>query len=512
MLRALIYLIEIAVFVGLAVWLAQSPGSVGIEFHGYRIDTSVGVLLLGILLLVAAVLYGYRILRFIRRAPGQLVEARREGKRMRGYKALTQGLVAVAAGDSGEAGRHAKRANQLLNDPPLTMLLSAQAAQIEGDEAAAKKYFAAMLDQPEMEFLGLRGLLMQATREGDSAAALDYARRAYKLRPQTPWVLTTLFDLQVRAGHWDEAEGILDEAIRRRAIPAEEGRRDRVVTLYERSALAEAAGEKAEALQLAKKSLDQAADFVPAALRLARLHQADDSPRRAAKVIEETWRRQPHPALVVAYRELRPPVDAMIWFKEVQKLAAANANHVESHLALAEAALEARLWGQARSHLEVALAERHSARAYRLRARLEDAEKGDAAAVREWIARAAAAGPDPAWVCESCGAVFGEWQPICSRCHSFDSLEWRAPDHAAELTGTAALEILPALSAPAPKAADMTGRDGKTALPGLPVAVERPAEDDDDSPAPKKVPAESPTESQDNDKAPATVDAARRQV
>jgi HemY protein len=96
MLRTLFYLFEIAVLVGLAIWLAESPGSVGIEFHGYRIDTSVGVLLLAILLLLAAVLYGYRLLRFIRRAPGQLAEARREGKRMRGYKALTQGLVPSA--------------------------------------------------------------------------------------------------------------------------------------------------------------------------------------------------------------------------------------------------------------------------------------------------------------------------------------------------------------------------------------------------------------------------------
>ena len=500
MLRAFLYLIEIAALVGLAVWLAEHPGRVGIEFQGYRIDTTVGVLLLAVFVLLVVLLYGYRALRFVRRAPGQLVEARREGKRMRGYKALTQGLVAVAAGDAGEAGRHAKRANQLLNDPPLTMLLSAQAAQIEGDEAAARKYFAAMLEQPEMEFLGLRGLLMQATREGDAAAALDYARRAYKLRPQTPWVLTTLFDLQVRAGLWDEAEGTLDEAIRRRAIPAEEGRRDRVVTLYQRGAAAEAVGEAAKALQLAKKALEQAPDFVPAAVRLAGLHRREDSPRRAARVLEESWRRRPHPALVAAYRELRAPADAMTWLKEVQKLVAGSPNHAESHLALAEAALEARLWGQARSHLEAALAERPTARACRLRAHLEEAEKGDAAAVREWLARAAEAEPDPAWVCQSCGAVFADWHPLCKRCKEFDSLDWRAPEHALEVIGPPERAVLAALAAPDP---EPRGEAGMGAKPVGPIVAGSPdIEDVETSDAPEP----------DDDTPPPTVEAARRQV
>ncbi len=60
----------------------------------------------------------------------------------------------------------------LLAEPPLTLLLSAQAAQLNGDEQAARRYFTAMLDRAETEFLGLRGLVMQALRGGDEAAAL----------------------------------------------------------------------------------------------------------------------------------------------------------------------------------------------------------------------------------------------------------------------------------------------------------------------------------------------------
>ena len=75
-----------------------------------------------------------------------------------GYQGFTCGTVAVAAGDPQEARRFARRAEALLAEPPLTLLLSAQAAQIGGDELAAKKVFYGNA-AAKTEFLGLRGLL-----------------------------------------------------------------------------------------------------------------------------------------------------------------------------------------------------------------------------------------------------------------------------------------------------------------------------------------------------------------
>src|SRR5690606_29724893 len=119
--------------------------------------------------------------------------------------ALSMGMVAVAAGDREEAGRQSRRASAMLSGVPLSNLLSAQAAQLRGDEAAARRYFEAMLDQPETEFLGLRGLLMQALRARDDARALRLALRARELRPRSPWLLQTLAELQTRLGDWEAA-------------------------------------------------------------------------------------------------------------------------------------------------------------------------------------------------------------------------------------------------------------------------------------------------------------------
>ena len=44
-------------------------------------------------------------------------------------------------------------------------------------------------------FLGLRGLLTQALREDEQGRALELVREAHDMRPRTPWVLPSLFDL-----------------------------------------------------------------------------------------------------------------------------------------------------------------------------------------------------------------------------------------------------------------------------------------------------------------------------
>src|SRR5262249_2769940 len=163
-------------------------------------------------------------------------------RRRTGYRALAQGLVAVAAGDPQEARRYAKRADLLLADPPLTLLLSAQAAQLNGDEGAAKKSLTAMLDQPEPEFLGLPGLFNQAMREGDSADALRLVERAMALRPQTKWAAQSRLDLETRERRWEAARVTLAQAAKRRLFPLEQVRHHRGVILYELSCTALANG------------------------------------------------------------------------------------------------------------------------------------------------------------------------------------------------------------------------------------------------------------------------------
>jgi HemY protein len=120
--------------------------------------------------------------------------------------------------------------------------------------------------------------------------------------------------------------------------------------------------------------------------------------------------------------------------KQVERLAKLAPLHRESHMALAEAALAADLWGEAKRHAQAALAAEGAADGAapslglcRLMQRIAEAQGDDADGVRHWLARAADANPDPAWTCSACGQPHETWLALCTHCGAFDRMEWRAP-------------------------------------------------------------------------------------
>jgi HemY protein len=322
--------------------------------------------------------------------------------------ALTRGLVAVAAGDGREAGREARRASDLLERPPLARLLTAQAAQLEGDEAAAAREYDALIETSDAEFLGLRGRLALARRSGDRAAARRIAERAFELRPQAKWVAEELFQLQAADGDWEAAERTLTKL-----DGAGAGRR-RALTLFGRARAADARGEERAALDFARKAHGLAPELASITVFAARLHAAGGETKKARKLLEDGWARAPHPELADAWRALGDGAP--------EPLARANPEHPESRLLLAEEALRKGEREEARRLLEALIATDPDARAFRLLADLAEHDDDPAAAAR-WLRRAADAAR-PAWRCRSCGALAPQWRDHCPACGAFDALDW----------------------------------------------------------------------------------------
>lgn len=434
MIRAFVLFLILAVVSIGGAWLADHPGHVTVFWLGYRIDTSFAALAGALAILSVVSGFVWRGWGTVKGAVKRGSAARSERRRHRGYRALTRGFVAVAAGDPDEARRQAERADVLLADPPLTLLLSAQASQLSGDDQAAQKYFTTMLDRPETAFLGLRGLLNAALRDRDRQQALVLARRAYLLRPKTPWLVSALAELLSQSGQWGEAATVLHRA-RRSGILAD-GNRCEAVALAGQSEAVDSEGQEAESVERLRRAHKLAPYFVPIVARLASRLAARGDKRRARKIIESAWAQEPHPDLAKAFAALAPGEEPLARLQRTARLAKLRPDHAESHIVIAEAALDAELWGEARRHLRLALlGPNPGRRIFRLMAKLEEEENDDPVAARQWLARAAEADPDPAWVCRHCAATAPLWRPLCPVCESFDGLAWSSPAH-------------PALSAP----------------------------------------------------------------
>lgn len=374
--------------VGYIAWqLALEPGRLVLEWQGVEITTTValGFAILAVLVLLLAIVFQYGGALF--KTPGLLGRWSRGRRQRAGLQALSDGLVAIAAGDSETAQAKAKAVDEKLSDRPLAMLLNAQAAQLRGDVQAAEKFFGELRERPSTELLGTRGLLLQAMKQENWQEALKLAKRAYRLNPKSEWVVTTLYELQKRTGHWDDAEYTLSKSVAKQGLLSDsEVKAERAEIRY-RSSL-QSSG--VEAIKSAKKALGDRPDYLAAAIRLAEVHMARGELRDAAKAIESAWAQSPDAELATLYWKARQCDNPAKKLDAARRLMAAKPNHVESRIAVASAAVEAEAWSEARKVLEPLTAgETVPQRACVLMAELEEKERGDLASARMWLMRAA---------------------------------------------------------------------------------------------------------------------------
>lgn len=438
MMRALWVLLKAGLLVAAAVYIANlsGEGSVAIQWREYLIETRPAVLVALALVFALAVMLAFAVLRAVWTLPRRWRRHRAEVAREDAYRALSQGLMAIAAGDVKRAVKMRDRAAGALPDQPLTKLLAAQTAQLQGNRAAANRAFAELMDDPEGAFFGVRGLLNDSLARRDYAAARDYLKRADKMQPHRPWILRGLFDMETRARAWLAADKLLRRMQKAGAMDAA-GIKSARQAVWIAQAMDFAANDHLprdvrgrERLRYAQAAwrLDTAA--LPAALALLDAQIATGKLSAARKLLRRVWELEPNPQLAQRWLLLMPPqkpkqakiyAEAEAQFDWMSQLAVLRPDHIESQRALGLAALTARRWRQARPLLA-------AAGDYRAMAQLERDETGNDAAARKWLEAAADAPPAEQWVCAACHHRDDHWQPLCPNCDSFNSFAWRAPD------------------------------------------------------------------------------------
>lgn len=415
-------LLIVAVALGLA-WLADRPGTVTVEWLGYEIETSAFVATLAVVGLAFFCIFAFALLRYVWTRPAAIASYMHENRRKQGLEALSRGLLAIGVGDRTQAQRYAGIAGRYLPREPLTVLLRAQAAQLKGDPAAARRAFEAMIERPETQLLGVRGLFLEAKRSNEQEAARALAEQAVKRDPKLAWGVNALFDIQARAGDWEGAMNTLAIARQNGHVDTDTANRRRAVLLTAEAREAESFDHN-KALTLANEALRLVPSLVPAAELAGRLLASKGEARAASRQITRAWKLSPHPDLAVAYAFAKPGLSPKDRLKRVEYLAGLTPDDIEGPLAVADAAIEAQDWQRARNALAPYLEGRPSARICTLMARVEAGE-GDRGREREWLARAVRAPRDRAWIAD--GYVSDRWLPVSPVTGSVDAFEWRAP-------------------------------------------------------------------------------------
>jgi HemY protein len=370
-------------------WLADHPGSVTIDWNDVQINASFAIFafLVAGIVLVALMIQGFW--SWTRR---ELTVNRHVRKQQRGLEALNNAVLALAKGDAPKARRLTRQADRLLPPQPMTHVIAAQAAQLDGDSAGAEESYKKLQESSTSAFLGVRGLLTQAVDEGRGHAALGLAEEARRLEPNSPWAAHIHFDLLVRNDRFIDALEALKAVKRTKAMDESQENHHHGSLNYLIAAEHELAGRISDAKASAKKALKRRPGFLPTVLLLSRVENTMGKKAQATRALMEAWAVEPSLELLEAYlagKNMERPRERLT---RLEKLASKNPDH-----SLSVAVLEV-------------------AKAF-----AQDADPGD------WSIKGLK--DSGRWQCTNCGHGAEQWQRRCIGCDSFNTIHWLSPEN-----------------------------------------------------------------------------------
>tara|TARA_B100001248_G_scaffold250445_1_gene224529 strand:+ start:1689 stop:3134 length:1446 start_codon:yes stop_codon:yes gene_type:complete len=413
-----------------------------IEISGFEYSISPTQLLLFLGLMILAVWIFLKIaslflavLRFINGDETAVSRYFSRNRERKGYKALSEGMMALASGEGSAALIKAKKAEKYLRKPSLTNLLAAQAAEIAGESEHAEEIYKELILDPTTRFVGVRGIMKKRLSEGDTDTALKLAEKAFSLKPKHEETQDVLINLQTLASDWRGARKTLKAKMKYGNLTQDvHKRRDAVLALSEAADITET-DKKTDTQVMAIEANRMSPDLVPAAVLAAREHLADSKKKNAIKVIKKAWESQPHPDLAAVYSEIFEEESQEEREKGFKLLAKMNSKHVETKTMMAEMYLQAEDFPSARRSLGDSYETSPNVRTLTIMAAIEKGEGADDNVIRKWLTKALAAPRGPQWVCENCSTIHAVWRPTCFNCNALDTLAWMdAPEVKEELT------------------------------------------------------------------------------
>ena len=339
----------LAIFaIGLALFAAavapvfkSDPGLVRIHFLDWTVETSLLVLVLGLVLIWVLV---WALLR-LWKMPAETA------RRMREQRALVQlekGLLALTEGDWATAEKALEKSASSHGRTTARYLAAAEAAdgQDAGDRA---EWYLEQADtrnrkQKFLVELTRARILVANGQFGEAQPVLEGLYRRRKKHPQVLDLLSRCYD---ESGNWESLQKILPTMLKAGVIKA-----DRAERLKQHAAIASLRKcRDATALKTAwqnlTRELQKSGDVL---LAFAERAIAIEAPELTEDVLRRALNREWNSALLVPYGEPGPD-DTSKRLKQCEKWLQAHPEDHWLHLALGRLCAREELWGKARQHM-----------------------------------------------------------------------------------------------------------------------------------------------------------------
>ncbi|MCE2716427.1 MAG: heme biosynthesis HemY N-terminal domain-containing protein [Pseudomonadota bacterium] len=422
--KSLRFLIAFSMLCILGIFITSYPGEVKFDWLNYSISLPIGLFIACLSIIFIFIISFYNLWRWLWSLPQNYISYLQKKRSAKGINLLIEGLSAIAAGQDQEAKEIIAVACEFLPENPLSQFIAAQASYMTGDEEAATRQYMSMQKDRRTNFLGLRGLILQAKSREDYKLAQEYIVKGLSLRPDSPWLQNEYFLNTIYLAQ----KGILPKAEKHKLekyVPKAKWLRYQAMLhwlkLQNTSLLSNAEKEK-----LHLKIFESAPDWTTNVTQLVEHYIHHESFSKAQKLLIDAFKTNPHRSLGVLWDSVFFEMEAIDRYRTMEKLVSAHEDHPESLFCLATSAMRAQLWGQAKEYLDKLLSYGYTRTTCNLMAELMELQHPTRFELaKEWWQKASQTLSDYEWQCTECSHHASQWELICNNCSSVDKICWQ---------------------------------------------------------------------------------------
>lgn len=350
MIRLLLAFFILLAAIVLGVQLNKDPGYVLIAMNHWTIETTLWVMILG---LVCVFLITYLFLRFchkLARTPGAMNEWRSKRLTQKAQEITRKGLIEYSEGYWKKAKNHLIQALPNADTPLLNYLTAARAAQKMGDSQLRDDFLReAQQSMPEAKVAVelTQAQLQLANHQWEQALAT--LRHLHDIAPRHPYVLKLLMQLYQEVRDWPQLIALLPDLKKYNVIDQQQFE-DLQHNAYLHSLIDLAKQNQTEAVTELYHSLPKtlAADPEIVAEYVRFLSKKNDY-ATVRDLLRRCLRKEFDPQLIALYGTL-PADENQLAFAE--NLLKKNAHSAALYLCLGQVCIKQQLWGKAKSYLE----------------------------------------------------------------------------------------------------------------------------------------------------------------
>ncbi len=375
------FLIGILAFLG--IFYLREPGYIEIIWLGYEVQLTVVLALFFLLLFFFLIFLLGHIVSWFFEIPVKWGTFLRHSRNKRAKNELLELLSYYEAEDFKETLHHQKKVAPLLSHNPFFLWVSGNAFAKRDQYLEAEECFAGLTKNSLTAFLGLKGQIRSSMHRRNFKLAYTLLKRAEKIKPSSPWVLKHLLALAREQKAFEKAEKLILRLEDLGAFTVDQSQKQMAQLQYQQALQPKISLSQKEVYLRQSHLLDPS--LAETTEMLALVLKEQNHITYALTALETTWKLTPTQKLGDLYLVLSRPRDDLESFQVAQNLVRDNSENSESLVFLARIALKAKLWGEARSFLNLLLKKQPTVPVYELLARLELEEKQDTHAAIRWL-------------------------------------------------------------------------------------------------------------------------------